>query len=271
MNSYESLNITLENKIAQIEINRPEKANSLHSTLWKEIKEAFLWADQTAEARVVILSGSGKHFCAGIDLNLFPEIFAQIDSKDEARKRENLRRMILNFQDSFNAIEKCRKPVIAAIQGSCIGGGVDMISACDLRYATQEANFSIKEIDIGMTADVGTLQRLPHLIGDGVMRELAYTGRKLLASEAKEVGLINRIFENKETMMNEVKKIAEEIASKSPLAIRGTKEMILYTRDHTVEEGLNYIATWNASMLLSNDLQEGISAQVEKRKPEFED
>ncbi len=271
MTSYQNLIVTLDDKIAHIEINRPEKSNSLHAVLWKEINEAFLSADQTTEARVIILSAKGKHFCAGIDLHLFSEIITQIDSKDEARKREKLRHVILELQASFNAIEKCRKPVIAAIHSACIGGGVDMISACDLRYATQDSYFSIKEIDLGMTADVGSLQRLPHLIGDGILRELAYTGRKVESVEAKEIGLVNRVFENKEIMMKEVFTLAKQIASKSPLAIRGTKEMIVYARDHPVADSLNYVATWNAGLLLSNDLQEALMAQMEKRETMFED
>ncbi len=270
MVSYKTLSVDLENKIAHIAINRPEKANALNGLLWKEFKEFFEWVEETPDVRVVILSGSGKHFCAGIDLEDFSSLMAE-PTGCGGRRREKLRKTILALQDSFTAIEQCGKPVIAAIHGGCIGGGVDMISACDMRFCSTDAYFVIKEIDLGMAADVGTLQRLPHLVGDGIMRELAYTGRQVDAVEAKEIGLVNRYFETKDVMMTEMQTLAQQIAAKSPLAIRGTKEMILFTRDHSVPEGLNYIATWNAGMLLSQDLKEIMVAQKEKRAPVFED
>ncbi|MBF0280247.1 MAG: crotonase/enoyl-CoA hydratase family protein [SAR324 cluster bacterium] len=264
------MNIHIEQKVANIEISRPEKANAVNRLMWKEFKEAFAWVSETPEIRAAILSGAGEHFCSGIDLNDFRSMMKETDAC-EGRKRENLRKTILELQDSFNAIEKCGKPVIAAIHGGCIGAGVDMTSACDIRYCSKDAFFVIKEIDIGMTADVGTLQRLPHLIGDGIMRELAYTGRQVDADEAKKIGLVNGHYESKGFMMQKVTDLAQQIAAKSPLAIRGTKEMILYTRDHSVSEALNYVATWNAGMLLSQDILEIVAAQRENRAPDFED
>ena len=270
MSEYETIQLDIENKIAHVQLNRPEQANAMNMPLWHELKQVFEYIDRTPEIRVAVLSGKGRNFCSGIDLGLFQEALAP-KGKCEGRKRESLRRLILDMQDCLSAIEKCRKPVIAAIHGGCIGGGVDMVTACDMRYSTTKAYFTIKEIDLGMTADVGTLQRLPHLIGDGMMRELAYTGRKVTGKEAREIGLVNRDYEDQETLMTKVMKLAGQIATKSPLAIRGVKEMILYTRDHTVDDSLNYIATWNASMLLSDDIRETMQAQVQKRKPEYED
>lgn len=270
MTDYKTLLFKVENKIADIRFNRPEQANALNMDLWYEIKSAFEEVSRTPEIRVAVLSGEGRHFCSGIDLNLLNEVLAEKFSC-EARKREKLRLTILEMQDCLSAIEKCRKPVLAAIHGGCIGGGVDIIAACDMRYSTTKAYFTIKEIDIGMTADVGTLQRLPHIIGDGILRELAYTGRKVSGIEAAEIGLVNRHFDDQENLMSEVRKIAATIASKAPLAVRGTKEMILYSRDHSVQDSLNYIATWNAGMLLSSDLKENIAAQMEQRKPDFQD
>ncbi len=266
---YQTLNINLENQVAYIEINRPDKANAMNRTFWKEIKLACHWVDETPEARVVIITGAGKHFTAGIDLSLL-STFAPREGCP-GRQRETLRRLILEFQGSFNAIEACRKPVIAAIHGGCIGAGVDMISACDMRYCSTDAYFQIKEIDLGITADVGTLQRLPHLIGDGIMRELAYTGRHVGAEEAQRIGLVNQVFADRETLLEETTTMAEQIANKSPLAIRGIKEMILYTRDHGVADSLNYVATWNAAMLLSHDMEEIYAASAEKRQPTFKD
>jgi enoyl-CoA hydratase len=161
--------------------------------------------------------------------------------------------------------------VLAAIHGACIGGGVDLICACDMRYCSADAFFSIKEIDIGMTADVGTLQRLPKIIGDGMARELAYTGRKVTGEEAREIGLVNRVFASPDALQAGVMEIAATIAAKSPLSIRGIKEMIVYARDHSVADGLNYIATWNAAMLMSADLKEAMMAGMEKRTPKFRD
>lgn len=187
------------------------------------------------------------------------EIFVDANA-EPSRASEALRKTILRLQDNLTSIERCRKPVVAAIHGACIGGGIDIITCCDMRYCSEDAFFSIKEIDIGMTADVGTLQRLPHLIGQGVVRELAYTGRRVPAGEAKELHLVNRVFATREAMLAGVKEIAQEIASKSPLAIRGTKEMLLYARDHSVADGLNYVATWNSGMLSKHDLMAALDA-----------
>jgi enoyl-CoA hydratase len=169
------------------------------------------------------------------------------------------------------SIEHCRKPVLAAIHGACIGGGIDLITCCDMRYASAEAYFSIREIDVGMTADVGTLQRLPKLVPDGIVRELAYTGRRFDAAEAREIGLVNRIYDSPDDLQRGVAEIALAIAAKSPLSIRGIKEMVVYSRDHSVADGLNYIATWNAAMLMSEDLTEAKTAAREKRPAKFRD
>jgi enoyl-CoA hydratase len=192
-------------------------------------------------------------------------------SSEPARASERLRRTVLRMQDNLSAIEKCRKPVLAAIHYTCIGGGIDMTSCCDMRYCTEDAYFSIKEIEIGMTADVGTLQRLPRLIGDGMLRELAYTGRKLEAQEAKELGFVNRVFADRDALLEGVTEIARTIASHSPLAVRGSKEMILYARDHTVTDSLNYIATWNAGMLSRADLMGSVEAQMKGETVSYED
>jgi enoyl-CoA hydratase len=185
--------------------------------------------------------------------------------------RESLRRIILDLQDTLTSLERCRKPVLAAVHGACVGGGIDLICCADMRYCSADAWFTVKEVDIGMTADVGTLQRLPRLIGEGMARELAYTARKVAADEAKEMRLVNRVFESPEALRAGVRAVAAEIASKAPLAVRGVKEMITYARDHSVADGLNYIATWNAAMLMSADLQEAMMSSMSKRAPEFRD
>jgi len=197
---------------------------------------------------------------------------AEINSGvDGGRIREQMKNNVLELQESFNVIEKCRLPVLVAVQGGCIGGGVDLISATDMRYCTEDAFFCIQEINIGMTADVGTLQRLPHLIPSGLVRELAYTGRRLLAAEALGSGLVNEVFTDQDAMLKKVMEIAADIASKSPLAVHGTKEMLVYTRDHSVDDALRYMAIWQAGMFYSNDLFEAAAANAEKRAPAFDD
>jgi len=269
--TFSTLKLGLADGVAEIRLNRPDKSNAMNDAMWQEISQAFDWVDGTPPARVAILSGEGKNFCAGIDLAMLAGIQQKIVHPDGARSREILRRLILDLQDCLSSIERCRKPVIAAIQGACVGGALDMVTCCDMRYASADAVFAIKEIDLGMVADVGTLQRLPHLIGQGMTRELAYTGRKVSAEEAEKLGLINRVFASNTTLTAAVREVAATIAAKSPLAIRGLKEVMNFSRDHNVAEGLNFVANWNAATLLSGDLNEAIIAQREQRPPLFGD
>lgn len=263
--------IELDGSIAEVRLNRPERSNAINEAMWRELRAAFVWADSAREVRVVILSGAGRNFCAGIDLAMLAGVGQSVVHADPARSRETLRRVILDLQDCLTSVERCRKPVLAAIQGACIGGAVDLVSCCDMRYAAAGVQFSVREIDVGMTADVGTLQRLPKLIPDGIVRELAYTGRRVDALEAQQIGLVNQAFATPELLHAGVLRIAQEIAAKSPLAIRGTKEMLNYGRDHSVADGLNYVATWNAAMLLSADLEETMAALRDHRPPRFFD
>jgi enoyl-CoA hydratase len=267
--TFETLELQIDDRVATVSLNRPDKANSMNETMWDELQACFEWLDAEPAVRVVILAGNGKHFCAGLDLAMLGGLHGT--SSEPSRRAEFMRRTILRLQGNLTAIEQCRKPVLAAIHNTCIGGGVDMTCCADMRYATEDAYFSIREIDIGMTADVGTLQRLPTLIPQGVVRELAYTGRNMDAEEARELGFVNRVFEDRAVMLREVMQIARNIADKSPLAVRGSKETLLYTRDHGVAEGLNFIATWNAGMLSEVDVGEAMQARMEKRKAKFDD
>ncbi|WET08202.1 MULTISPECIES: crotonase/enoyl-CoA hydratase family protein [unclassified Pseudomonas] len=270
MSEYQAFVVELIGNVAHVQINRPEKINAMNAAFWTEIIDIFQWVDDTDAVRAVVLSGAGKHFSSGIDLMLLASVANDL-GKDVGRNARLLRRKILELQASFNAVDNCRKPVLAAIQGYCIGGAIDLISACDMRYAAEDAQFSIKEVDIGMAADVGTLQRLPRIIGDGMLRELAYTGRQFGAEQARSIGLVNRVYPDQESLLAGVLEIAQEIAAKSPIAVTGTKAMISYMRDHTVNDGLEYVATWNAAMLQSNDLRVAIAAHMSKQKPEFVD
>ncbi|ATR83539.1 enoyl-CoA hydratase [Pseudomonas sp. HLS-6] len=270
MTDYQAFKVELSNNIAHVQINRPEKVNAMNAAFWAEIIDIFKWIDDTDAVRVVVISGAGKHFSSGIDLMLLASVANQL-GKDVGRNARLLRRTILQMQASFNAVDTCRKPVLAAIQGYCLGGAIDLVTACDMRYAASDAQFSIKEIDMGMAADVGTLQRLPRIIGDGLVRELAYTGRTIDAEEARQIGLVNRTFTDQASLLDGVFAIAKEIAGKSPIAVAGTKEMLSYMRDHRIDDGLEYIATWNAAMLQSTDLRVAMAAHMSKQKPEFAD
>nr|WP_232251949.1 crotonase/enoyl-CoA hydratase family protein [Pseudomonas putida] len=267
---YSAFKVELTDNIAHVQINRPEKVNAMNAAFWEEIIAIFQWIDYTDAVRAVVISGAGKHFSAGIDLMMLASLAGQM-GKDVGRNARFLRSTIQRLQASFTAVDKCRKPVLAAVQGYCIGGAIDLISACDMRYCSSDAQFSIKEIDMGMAADVGTLQRLPRIIGDGIMRELAFTGRNVAADEALRIGLVNRVYDDQAALLDGVFAIAREIAAKSPIAVAGTKEMLSYMRDHRIDDGLDYIATWNAAMLQSEDLRVAVAAHMSKQKPTFAD
>ncbi|SLN29509.1 crotonase/enoyl-CoA hydratase family protein [Oceanibacterium hippocampi] len=269
--AYETMTLDVENHVARVTLSRPGKFNTMIMAFWQEMVDVFAEIERMPEVRAVVIASTGKHFTAGLDLGDFAGFIGAAQAGDPGRVREQLRLSVLEMQESFSVIEKCRVPVLVASQGGCIGGGVDLISAADMRYCTEDAWFCIQEINIGMTADVGTLQRLPHLIPSGLVRELAYTGRRMPAAEAHAAGLVNAVFPDQETMLAAVLEIAGEIASKAPLAVVGTKEMLNYTRDHPVADALNYMAVWQSGMLLSGDLMEAASANMQKRPPVFDD
>ena len=266
--------VDVADKVAHIRLNRPDELNSMVREFWTELPEIVRALDSRGDVRAIVVSSTGRHFCAGMDLAVFTSGESGVtpgNSAELGRTRARLRQTALMLQESFTSFERVRMPVLAAIQGGCIGGAVDMVTAADMRYASADAFFVIQEINIGMTADVGTLQRLPKIIPDGVAREMAYTGRRMSAQRALEVGLINEIFPTHEELVAGVLEIAREIASKSPLAIWGTKEMLLYSRDHSVSDGLNHIATWQTGMFQPSDMVETFTAKAEGREPAFPD
>ena len=271
MPEFECIELEVVNKVAYATLNRPDKANALNHTLWFEIGDVANWVSATPEVRALVLQGAGKHFTAGIDFSLIMEIVGSTATLPEGHKQEALRAKILGLQEAFSALERCSKPVIASVNGSCIGGGIDLITACDIRYASDEAVFCVKEIDLAIVADIGTLQRLPPIVGEGRARELAMTGRRFTAKQAHAMGLVTEVFENQDSLREGVRKIAEDIASKSPLTQRGIKHVMNHCRGRTVADGLNYVATWNAAMLMSADAQEAMAAMMQKRDAEFKD
>lgn len=267
-------NVEVTDGVGHIRLDRPEQLNTMVREFWMELPEIVRGLDRRGDVRAIVISSTGKHFCAGMDLAVFTSgdtAISPTDAAEMGRLRARLRQTALMLQESFTAFERVRMPVLAAIQGGCIGGGVDMVTAADMRYASADAFFVIQEINIGMTADVGTLQRLPKIIPDGIARELAYTGRRMSAQRALEVGLVNQVFPTHDELVNGVLDIAREIASKSPLAIWGTKEMLLYSRDHSVADGLEHIATWQTGMFQPSDMIESFTAKAEDREPRFPD
>ena len=251
------------------ERRRDSSVASAESAFWSELPAILRKLDDEAAARVVVLSSTSKHFSAGMDLSVFAAGLGIPRDLEVGRQREAVRRLVLALQDSFNAIERIRMPVLAAIQGGCIGGAVDMVCAADVRYCTEDAYFCIQETNLGMTAHVGTLQRLPHLIPQGWVRELAYTGRKLPARKAEALGLVNEVYPTQEAMLAAVMETAREIASKSPLTVAGCKENITYARDHSVPDSLNYIAAWQSGMFQTADVMEAMQARMQKREPTY--
>lgn len=270
MFQFETLTVATEDGVARVDLNRPQKANSFDRTMWRELKSAFEQLDQMDDVHVVVLGGAGKHFSTGIDLVFLASLQPQLTKLAEGLRQEHLFHLITELQASISAVETCRKPVLAAIHGYCLGAGLDLAAACDMRYATGATRFSIREVDLAIVADLGVLQRLPAIVGEGVARELAYTGRTFKGQEARAIGLVNQLYENTDALRSGVMAVATELARKSPLTLRGIKETMNYSRDHNVADGLHYIALRNAAMLLSEDLLEAAAAVIEKRSPKFD-
>ena len=271
---YKSFEVDISDHVANLVLSRPDELNTMSRDFWVELGDVLEEINKNSEVRVVVMSSTGKHFCAGMDLSAFSNGVDNIpDEKkpDHARIGEAVYRVAKELQGYITSLEKIRVPVIAAIHGGCIGGAVDLVTACDIRLASKDAFFCIQEINIGMAADVGTLQRLPKIIPDSKMREMAYTGRRMYADEAKETGLVSDTYESQEEMLAAANELAKVIASKSPVAIYGLKAVMNYSRDHSVSEGLEYNALWSGAMLSQKDMTEAITANMEKRDATFND
>lgn len=268
---YETLSVSQPKEyVLNVQLNRPDKLNAMNQLFWSEMTQCFNQITDDKDCRVVIITGAGKIFTAGLDFKDHASIFSTRADEDPGRRANETKKFIAKYQDSFTSIEKCPKPVIAAVHNACIGGGIDMITACDMRYCTSDAYFQVKEVDLGLCADVGTLQRLPHIVGnESLARELCFSARRLMAPEALSSGLVSRVFTDKDAMMEGALEMAMLIASKSPIAVQGTKVNMVYSRDHSVAEALNYVATWNQAMLQSEDVVKAVMASMQKQKPEF--
>ena len=258
--SYKTLTVTTDGHIARITLDRPDRLNAMNADFWNELPAAVRALDAGGDIRAIVIDANGKHFTAGLDLGMFGTPPDPADVTARVQKAARFRHNTALMQQTFSALEDCRVPVIAALHGGCIGGGVDLISACDLRYASRDAYLTVYEINVGLTADVGTFPRLCKLLPEGIVRELAYTGRRMGAEEGERRGLFNEVLDSKEAALERALEMAKQIAGKSPLAVHGCKRMITYARDHNTADSLDYVVTWNAGMLHSEEVMAAVTA-----------
>jgi enoyl-CoA hydratase len=267
---YESVTVESKDQVAQVTLIGPGKGNALGPAFWSEMPEVFGQLDRDADVRAIVITGSGRNFSYGLDLPAMGGTLAPLLADGAlARPRTEFHAEILRMQKAINAVADCRTPTIASVHGWCIGGGVDLISAVDIRYASVDAKFSVREVRLAMVADMGSLARLPLILTDGHLRELALTGKDIDAARAEKIGLVNDVYEDAEAALAAAHATAAEIAANPPLAVSGVKDVLDQQRIAAVSESLRYVATWNAAFLPSKDLTEGISAAMTKRRPEF--
>ena len=262
-----SFEITCDGPVAHLRLTRPEASNALDMDFWRRFGPELKALDATGDVRALVLSGEGRNFCAGMDISVFSG--GAILNTDKAGDRQAFHQTARDLQETLTTLEKVRFPVIAAIQGACVGGGLDLIAACDIRLASQDAYFRIEEINIGMMADIGSLQRLPKLMPEGVVRELAYTGTKLTVDRAERLGMINAVLPDAEAVVTAALDMAKRIATKAPLAISGSKAALNHARDHTVAEGLEWIAVMQGSLWSPADVMAAIQARMTRTEGEF--
>jgi enoyl-CoA hydratase len=270
MSEYEFYLVEKAPPIAWVYLNRPEKKNAMGPAAWTEPVKIFAGLDRDPEIRVVIVAGKGTCFSAGIDLvEMVPQLPELMDQNQSGGTKWKFLPKLRQLQDGISAIERCRKPVIAAIHGHCVGAGLDMATACDIRICSQGALFCLKEAAVGFVADVGVLQRLPLIIGQGHARELAYTAKSISAARAREIQLVNDVYSDPAALMAKAEELAHEIADNSPLAVQASKDVLNYCVGKSIDDGLKYVASVSANIIPSADLMEAVNAFKEKRKPHF--
>ncbi|KAA0024413.1 crotonase/enoyl-CoA hydratase family protein [Antrihabitans cavernicola] len=270
MTDWKAFTVETENHVAQVTLIGPNKGNAMGPDFWRELPEIFTELDADPDVRAVVLAGSGKNFSYGLDLGAMSHLFGPLlADKALAAPRTDFHNTVKTMQASITAVADCRKPVIAAVQGWCIGGGVDLIAAVDIRYASADAKFSIREVKVAIVADMGSLQRLPAIIGDGHLRELALTAKDIDAARAEKIGLVNDVFDDADAVLAAAHATAREIANNPPLVVQGTKDVLGEERRTVVADNLRYVAAWNAAFLPSHDLTEAVSSVFEKREPDF--
>ena len=268
--AYESVTVDIEGHVAQVTLVGPGKGNAMGPAFWSEMPEVFAKLDADRDVRAIVLTGSGKNFSYGLDVPAMGGSLAGVLADGAmARPRAEFHQTILRMQGAISAVADCRTPTVASVHGWCIGGGVDLISAVDIRYASADAKFSVREVKLAMVADVGSLARLPLILSDGHLRELALTGKDINSQRAAQIGLVNDVFDDADASLAGAHATAAEIAANPPLTVNGIKDVLDQQRIARVSESLRYVAVWNAAMLPSKDLTEGITATFEKRPPTF--
>jgi enoyl-CoA hydratase len=268
--AYESVTVEIEGHIAQVTLVGPGKGNAMGPAFWSEMPEVFARLDADRDVRAIVLTGSGKNFSYGLDLPAMAGSLSGVLSDGAtARPRADFHQTVLRMQGAINAVADCRTPTIASVHGWCVGGGVDLISAVDIRYASADAKFSVREVKLAIVADVGSLARLPLILSDGHLRELALTGKDIDAARAEKIGLVNDVYDDAEASLAAARQTATEIAANPPLVVNGIKDVLDQQRIARVSESLRYVAAWNAAFLPSKDLTEGLTATFEKRAPNF--
>ena len=268
---YRSLRVSREESIAEVVLIGPGKGNAMGPDFWRELPQVFAALDQDEAIRAVIVRGEGQHFSYGLDLPaMLAEPAFHVSGENLAVERTQLHDTILRMQDAITSVAMCRKPVIAAVSGWCIGGGLDLIAACDMRLCSAEARFSLREVKVAIVADLGSLQRLPYIIGEGHTRELALTGKDIDASRAERIGLVNEVFETPDALLDAARETARQIAANPPFVTQGVKRVLDECRDKSVAEGLRYVAVWNAAFMQSHDLTEAFQSFLERRAPRFQ-
>ncbi len=267
---YACFTVETADRIAHLRLNRPEKMNSMIPEFWTEFPAAIDAISAAGEARVIVISSEGKHFTAGMDISVFMQGSLDADGANPHVSAEAFRHKVRALQNTFTCLERARQPVLVAVQGGAIGAGVDLATAADCRYASEDAFFCVQETAIAMTADVGTFPRLAKVIPEGWARQMAYTAERLPAVKAKEIGLVNEVYPTHEALLGGVMGVARQIAAHSPLAVAGCKALITYSRDHSTPDALDYIALWNAAMLRPDDIREAFVARSERREPSFD-
>jgi enoyl-CoA hydratase len=271
VSTYESVKVERDGHVAEVVLLGPGKGNAMGPTFFRELPVVFDALDRDPEVRAVVLRGHGGVFSYGLDLRAMAgELFQHVAPGNMAKERTKLLELIGELQKAADAVERCRKPVVAAIAGPCIGGGVDVIAACDIRVAAKGARFSVREVKLAIVADLGSLQRLPRIIGHGHTRELAFTGKDIDAERALRIGLVNDVFEDEATLLDAARSLARDIARNPPLVVQGTKQVLAFGEGRTQADGLRFVAVWNSAFLASADLQEALTAFAEKREPSFE-
>lgn len=270
--NYQCFDIEIRSHVAHVQLSRPEKRNSMVPAFWHELPQLIQELDSSGDVRAIVLSSTGPHFSSGMDLSVFSDStdMTPIQSVSQGVRAAMFYDVAQRLQRSFTSLENARVPVLAAIQGGCIGAALDLTTACDIRYATRDAFFTIFETNLAMTADVGTFPRICKLMPEGIVRELAYTGRKMYAKEAYTYGLVNEVFDTQEQLLEHVLATAATIAEKAPLAVYGCKKMITHARDHSVADTLDYVALWNAGFFQKQEIAEAMKAQAEQREGVFD-